>query len=91
MIFTKKNKTKTTKKQQHKNKTKQKTSRYLLQAFDVNTHLWDKLVKCSRGFYFIKRLKYTCMHICFFITFCLFKTLIFETQKKNKQTFHITF
>lgn len=32
-------------KQQHKNKTKQKTSRYLLQAFDVNTHLWDKLVK----------------------------------------------
>lgn len=26
-------------------KTKQKTSRYLLQAFDVNTHLWDKLVK----------------------------------------------
>lgn len=26
-------------------KTKQKTSRYLLQAFDVYTHLWDKLVK----------------------------------------------
>lgn len=35
-------------KKKHKNKykkTKQKTSRYLLQAFDVNTHLWDKLVK----------------------------------------------
>lgn len=24
---------------------KRKTSRYLLQAFDVYTHLWDKLVK----------------------------------------------
>lgn len=35
----KKNKKTTTQKQ------KQKTSRYLLQAFDVNTHLWDKLVK----------------------------------------------
>lgn len=39
---------KTKKKTKHKNKykkTKQKTSRYLLQGFDVNTHLWDKLVK----------------------------------------------
>lgn len=48
MIFTKKKKKKTKKtttQKQKQKKTKQKTSRYLLQAFDVNTHLWDKLVK----------------------------------------------
>lgn len=37
----------TTKKQKQniKQKKQQKTSRYRLQAFDVYTHLWDKLVK----------------------------------------------
>lgn len=45
MIFTTKKKPTKKQKQNIKQKKQQKTSRYRLQAFDVYTHLWDKLVK----------------------------------------------